>query len=334
MKYGMIGTCYNTGISHIAAGFAEHMGMKTLLVDYKPFAKFPERFPNSRITQEFNLFDASWLLEDIDVLFAIETPYRWDIFQLAHDKGIKVVFMPMIEWLDRSRPELKYVDLFICPSLETELTMHKAGYTNTVKVPCEVPVDLDKFSKRKITQARTFLHVSGHGGLLGRNGTKEIIEAWQFVKSDARLIVRSQYPLPSWNGDTRITYYEGNVQNYWDLYEEGDVWVMPWKYGVAVLGLQESMAAGMLPLITNMSPFHDYLHPDLLIQPASLTTRTIHAGQKELWAEQSPALIAESIDRLYNTKDIRPLLKRTAFLAKEWSWKVWKPKYEKIFAAL
>lgn len=337
MRYGMIGTAYNTGISHIASGFAEHLDMKTLLVETKPFAMFPERFKKHRTTKEFNQADIDWLLSDIDLLFTIETPYNWSIYQQAKKRGIKTVLMPMIEWLDRSRPELNYVDLFVCPSTYTYDTMAKSVMKERLTlVPCEVPVSLEKFKPREVRQFRTFLHNSGHGGIGGRNSTAEFIEAIKLVKRDAKFIIRSQYPLPPWNGDTRVTHIEGNIENYWDLYEEGDVWFMPWKYGVAALGLQESMAAGMVPVITNMDPFDKIMPPELLLTPQSLSTRRIYARQEELYATHDPILIAKHIEFLYDLDEsqVGSLVTWSKITAKDWSWEVWESKYKEIFALI
>lgn len=329
-KYGLIGTCYNTGISHIASGFAENLNMKALLVDTKPFAQFPERFKNCLVTKEITEADLNWLLTDIDVLFTIETPYHWGVYEQAKKRGIRTVLMPMIEWLDRQRPELRFVDLFICPST---YTYDALPGRKRVLVPCEVPVDMSKFAKyqnRNVEKARVFLHNGGHGGIGGRNSTRELMQAIPLVKSDARFIIRSQFPLTGKTKDPRVTYLEGNVENYWDLYTEGDVWIMPWKYGVAALGLQESMAAGMLPVITDMDPFNKFMPKDLLIPPEKLAYRKHHAGQQELYADQSPALIAQKIDELYNM-DIQLLTQWAKQKAHEWSWDVWREKYIEIF---
>lgn len=334
MRYGMIGTCYNAGISHIASGFAEHLDMKTLLVHNKPFATFPERFPNHRITTTMDQADIDWLLTDIDLLFTIETPYNWDVYRQAKAKGIKTVLMPMIEWLDRTRPELNKVDLFVCPSTYTYELMNRSFPENKLAlVPCEVPISSEKFKPRAITQFHTFLHNSGHGGIGGRNSTQELLEAIPLVQRSAKFIIRSQFPIANKVDDPRITYLEGNVENYWDLYDEGDVWIMPWKYGVAALGLQESMAAGMVPVITDMDPFTGFMPKELLIKPETLTRKRIYARQDELYATQSPKLIARKIEDLYDMPShiVRPLVGWANNKAHEWSWDTWESKYKEIF---
>lgn len=335
-RYGLIGTCYNMGISNIAWGFAEQLDMKTLLVDNKPFSKFPDRFKDKIIVSEITEEAIGWLLKDIEVLMAIETPYHWPIFKMARDRGIKVVFMPMVEWLDRKRTELQYVDLFVCPSSATFRTMEALYPGKCVEVPCEVPIDRSKFTNyqdRNVEKARIFLHNGGHGGIGGRNSTRELMQAIPLVRSPAKFIIRSQYPLTGKTDDPRVTYVEANIENYWDLYGQGDCWIMPWKYGVAALGLQESMAAGMLPVITNMEPFNEFMPQGLLIEPEKVVLKVHHAGQKELYARQSPTLIAKKIDELYDM-DIRLLSHWAKKTAKAWSWDVWKPKYIALFDAL
>ena len=325
MKLGIIGTCYNTGISHIAWGFAENFDSKTLLVDYKALAKFPLRFPNYRMTQNIIEEDIDWLLEGIDCLFTIETPYYWSVYQKAKKKGIRTVLMPMYEWLDRSRPELQYIDLFICPSKATFDQIQG----NKVQVPCEVPVDLKKFKPRIITQAKTFLHNSGHGGLFGRNSTKELLEAIPLVKSDVRFIINSQYPLNRVD-DPRITYNEQNYENYWEMYEEGDVYILLGKYGVAYLGIQEAMATGMPIIFTDMEPFNSYLPKETLIKPREIVASNIFKGQLEPMAFFDVKEIARRIDEIAQM-DLTKFSKQSLELARLASWDVWKDKYNSFF---
>lgn len=328
MNIGQIGSCYNTGISHISWGFSEHLNAKTLLYDYKDLAKFPERFKNHRITKEITQADIDWLLSDIDVLFTVETPYFWDVYHQAKAKGIKTVLMPMYEWLDRSRPELKYIDLFVCPAEST----YEAMWGNKIQVPTEVPVDLSKFQPRIVSQARTFLHNAGHGGLYGRNATKELLDAIPLVKSDVRFVINSQYALDKVK-DPRITYNEGNVKNYWDLYNGEDVWILPGKYGVAYVGIQEAMASGMPVMFTDMYPFNSYLSKELLIKPVSISTIKIHANQSEPLAVHTAKEIARRIDEVAQM-NLTEYSKKSLELAKSWSWDVWKDRYLTIFEEL
>ena len=329
MKLGIIGTCYNMGISHIAWGFAEHFDSKTLLYHYKPFHPFPERFENSKmVTKMPTDEDLDWLLDGIDCLLTIETPYNWSVYKKAKEKGVKTILMPMFEWLNRSNPALKYVDLFICPSKTT----YEKIEGNKIEVPSEVPIDLKKFKPRKVKKAKTFLHNAGHGGMFGRNATKELVEAFCNVKSNIKLLVNTQNPLNKVI-HPKIEYREKNYRNYWEMYGEGDVYILLGKYGVAYLGIQEAMAAGMPIAFTDMEPFNTYLPKEMLIKPGVVNQGTIYAGQKEAVAEFDTAHITERIDEIAQM-DLRPFQKRSLELAKERSWDVWQPKYLKIFEDL
>lgn len=328
MKLGIIGTCYNTGISHIAWGFAEHFESKTLLYDYKPLAKFPERFIEHRITKAITDEDIDWLLDGIDVLFTIETPYDWSVYRKAKDRGVKTILMPMVEWLDRGNPNLKYIDLFICPSSSTYETIQG----KKVLVPSEVPIDMRKFKQRIVKKPRVFLHNSGHGGIYGRNSTAELLQAIPKVKSDVRFIINSQYPLERVD-DPRITYNEQNYKNYWEMYNEGDVYILLGKYGVAYLGIQEAMASGMPIMFTDMKPFNEYLPKELLVKPKEIVKSTIYAGQSEDMAFFDIDEIARKIDEVAQM-DLTQFSKQSLAKAKDVSWDVWRAKYTDILCSL
>jgi len=322
MKLGLIGTAYNAGISHIASGFASQFPFKSLIVHNKPYAMFLERFPVHRVTKDIKQDDIDWLLDDLDTLLVIETPYNWDVLRQAHEKGIRVIFEPMFEWL-QMRPELKYVDLWICPSIDT----YEKVVGNKVLVPSEIPIDLDKFPRRKITKLKTLLHNSGHGGIGNRNSTPELIEAMKYIKSDVKLIVNTQLGPTRKEPNVEVRY--ANFHDYWDMYNEGDIWIMPAKYGYAFLGIQEACAVGMPIMITDMSPFNRYLPSELLIK-ADITEQTLFYGQKQPNARIDPKLIAEAIDRVAQL-DLTEYSEKAYALAESCSWKVMKPIYEKIF---
>lgn len=323
---GIIGTDYNAGISHIAWSFAEQFNAKTLLVHHKNLTSFPERFKNRRITKSITREDIDWLLDGIDTLFTIETPYDWTIYAEAKKRGIKTVLMPMYEWLPKARPELKDVDLFVCPSIATYENL--SG--NKILVPSEVPVDTDKFTPREVKKAKIFLHISGHGGIQNRNSTPELLQAIPKVKSDVIFIINSQYPINKIN-DSRVIIQDKNFENYWDMYDDGDVWLMPAKYGVAFLGIGESMATGMIPSITDMHPFNKYLDKEFLVKPSDINTVPLFFNQPQLHSSFRPDELANEIDRIAQL-DLSRHSARSLEMANEWSWKVWKPKYEEIFS--
>jgi len=324
MRLGAIFQCYNTGLGNIAWGFAEHYAFeKILLVDKKPMQKFVKRFHNYRLTKSVDNSDIEWLLDGIDTLLVIETPYENRIFELARRKGIKTVFMPMYEWMSKTIG-LEKLDVILCPSLATyDLIKTK----NKILVDTEIPVDLSRFKPRLVKKAKTFLHNSGHGGLMDRNSTGELLKAIPMVKSDVKFIVNSQFPLPECT-DERLTVNIGNYENYWDMYDKGDVYILIGKYGVAYLGIQEACASGMPIMFSDIDPFNRYLPKELLVKPSGKTGSQV--GYMHLF---KPEDIAKKIDEVAQM-DLTVYSKDSLGLAKQWSWDNWKPKYDKILCGL
>jgi glycosyltransferase involved in cell wall biosynthesis len=322
MRLGIIAQPYNSGLGNIAWGFAENFDCKCLLYSCKPFTAFPDRFPDHRFVNNITKDDIDWLLTDIDALLTIESPYEWSVYKQAKDRGIRTFLAVMGEWL-ANRRELEYVDTFICPSVETKVPGKRFD------VPCEVPVDLKKFKQKVRNKVRTFLHNSGHGGIYNRNSTPELLRAIPMVKSDVRFVINSQIPLEEIK-DHRITYKFGNVENYWNLYNDEDVWIMPARYGYAYLGIQEAMACGMGIMITNRPPFDGYLSGEFLINGHASENSGNFFGGREKISTFNPKGLAEEIDRVAKL-DLTPISERSLELAHEWSWEVWKPKYEELF---
>lgn len=332
MKLAMICQAGNTGLGNIAWGFQEHFYFdKTLIVDQKPVAIFPDRFKNHRITTAITQGDINWLLEEIDILIFFETPYDWNIVIQAHLKGVKTVFMPMDEWLDKSRDELRYVDLFLCPSKRT-LENLKNWPGEKIPIDSEVPVDLTKFTPRVIEKAEVFIHNAGHGGIGNRNSTLELLEAIPMVESDVRFIINSQYPLPLIN-DRRVTVNIANFANYWDMYNEGDVYILLGKYGVAYLGIQEAAASGMPIIFSDTEPFNEYLSRDLLVAPSGYREKALVGGQREKIYSFDPKTIAEKIDQVAAMK-LNEYSMKNLKIAESWSWSVWGPRYKFLFEKL
>lgn len=250
-------------------------------------------------------------LLDCDTLIFFEEVFDWSIIPKARAKGIKTVLMVMYEC---TRNPLPYEpDVILCPSL-LDLDYYKDKNAFFVPVPVAV-----KHAIRHV--AKTFVHNAGNGGLGGRNGTKELIEAWKYVKSDARLIVRSQVPIAKVN-DPRI---EIRVGTFDDIWSEGDVFIFPEKFNGLSLPLQEAFASGMLVMCGDRFPMNTWLPKEPLIPVSGYKKEKIAVEFDS--AIFSPLSIARHVDEWYN-KDIQ----KYSELGKEWgkkmSWKNLKKLYE------
>lgn len=225
------------------------------------------------------------LLDKCDKILMFETPFDWTIIPEAKKKGIKTILMPMYECTNHPMPFVP--DLIIAPSL-----LDQDYYPGSELV--QVPVTANW---RERTKANIFVHNAGNGGLGGRNGTKEIIEAMKYVDSPIKLIIRSQKEIEV-PDDDRIDLRIGTFDDIWD---EGDVFLFPEKFNGLSLPLQEAYASGFLVMAGDRYPVNDWLPNKPLIPVEGYHQDMVY--QKFNVAEYNPRTIARKIDEWYG-KDI------------------------------
>lgn len=315
---GSVVRAINSGLGNLCWEFYRHglIDKAIVIYDGKHDELFPERFGTNTLISKLPLrkADQDWLLEGIDTLVIFETPYEWAILEKARKKGIKIVYMPMHEF----PPELNCADVWLCPS-DLEMDMPLGG----TKVRLNVPVALDRITWRQRERAVSFIHNAGGGGIMGRNGTNELISSLKYIDADLDLTIRSQvyeYKVD----DPRVTVLHENVPNYWDLWKHGDVFILPDKFAGLSLPLQEAYASGMLIMTTNKNPLNTWLPTEPLIPVESLA----HTGNHDV-AVHSPQLIADTVKAWYN-KDIREYSLQGKKWGEENSWDNLLPIYKKI----
>ena len=248
-------------------------------------------------------------LLDCDKLIFFETCFDWTIIPKARAKGIKTIFVPMYECTPYPLPYCP--DIVISPSL---LDLKYYPDSKFIQIPVK-----EKWRLRE--KAQVFVFNAGNGGLGGRNGTKELLEAMKYVKSPIKLIVRSQVPITEYK-DPRIEYQIGDCK---DLWGEGDVFIFPEKFNGLSMPIQEAFASGMMIMSTDRFPMNTWLPTEPLIPVKSYKKEFISV--KFDMAVIDPKDIAKTIDAWYN-KDIT----KFSLLGKEFgeinSWdnlkKVWR----------
>lgn len=251
-------------------------------------------------------------LLECDIILYFETCFDMDFMKRAKAKGILIVFMPMYEC---SNPNIvRMADKVINPS-----PLDQQYYPEGVFMP--IPVN--QTWKLRET-AKVFVHNAGNGGLGGRNGTKELLEAMKLVKSPIKLIVRSQVKIEAYN-DPRIEYRIGTFDDIWS---EGDVFIFPEKFNGLSLPLQEAYASGMLVMCGNRFPMNTWLPVEPLIPVKSYHKERISVEFD--CAEFSTQDIAKTIDEWYNSD-----IKGYSLRGKEYNiknqWKTLKKGYRNLF---
>jgi hypothetical protein len=309
IRIGIIGRADNTGLGVETWEFCRHFPEAKVMILDVGYPLFPQRFHNPTIVKDFpDTPVLSDFFKDIDLLFTIETPYNSAAYDIARQRGVKSVLRVNYEWL---RPDYN-PDFFIAPSLyHFDKIPGPKAY-----MPFPINREVLPFKLRK--KARKFLHIAGNmKAAYDRNGTQLLIEAQKYIKSDAEIIIKSQL--------------DHDYENYWEIWEDADVYVSPRRYAGQSLPLNEAMSRGMAIMMTNMEPQNQFLPQELLFRPSHISKFRIN---KEIEiADIDPEEIARKIDSLYN-KNITEYSEISDHIADQWSWKTLKPKYQEIFEAI
>lgn len=253
------------------------------------------------------------LLEGIDTLLLFETAFDWKVIPKAREKGIKTVLMVMYECTPRPMPYQP--DIILNPSL-----LDQKFYPEGIFIP--VPV---KANWRLRTEAKVFVHNAGNGGLGGRNGTRELIEAMKYVKSPIRLLIRSQVNIPGIK-DERVKLHIGTFLKE-EIWNAGDVFIFPEKFNGLSLPIQEAFASGMLVMCGDRFPMNTWLPKEPLI-PVQYYKKERVAVEFDS-AVFSPQDIAKTIDDWYG-KDITSFSEKGKEYGVKNSWSELVPQYARI----
>ncbi len=277
----------DTGLGNQTYALFTHLEpAKTLVVDISSLNGMPthhERYPGARITNGLpTTEDCAWLLEDIDLVFVCETPLNYALFRMAKEQGVKTILQYNFEFLDYFQdPSLPKPTVFAAPSQWNIEKMTPKLFPNLISLP--VPVDTDLLPKREIEKAATFFHIAGRPAIHDRNGTGYFIEAAKIAKErvpEANFIIYCQNPSLELiqqihSSPVRLVT---EVPNYADLYKEGDILVIPRRFGGLCLPCQEAIGCGIPVLMPDIDPNNRFLPKewlfDVLPEVESFQTRT------------------------------------------------------------
>lgn len=325
MKVGTLAYATHQGLGVLAKSLHD-AGIITdvFIVHHDKYDNHPEWYPNTPRAYQASARELTrtravrkFCLE-MDVMFFLETPFDWSLIPFCRENGGKTVLMPMYECMPKTLPNQP--DRFINPSkLDQRYYPDRSVF---------LPVGVSETWKLR-ERARTFVHNAGHGGLRGRNGTAELIEAIPLIKSPIDLIIRSQNPLgtvPALPNGRIFLSDNQTVDKKW-LYDAGDVFLFPEKFNGLSLPLQEAFASGMMVMCLNRFPMNDWLPREPLI-PVSDSVQSCVSPRCNTFNEAvaDPWKIAETIDYWFN-RDISAFSRLGQKWAQLNSWERLKPRY-------
>jgi hypothetical protein len=309
---------------------------KTAVIDISDVTGKPnhfDRYPGATIIKGIPTpSDINNFLRDLDLVFCCETPYNYKLFEIARFLGVKTVLQYNYEFYEYAQiPNLPKPDLFLSPS---DWHFEELPENNKAVLPC--PVNTAAIGRREMTQARTFVHIAGHELYEDRNGTLALLRAIERVQNPrVKFIIYSQHPIPDYKyNDPRIEYRKVDLDDYTELYNVGDVLILPRRYGGQSLQLNEAQAAGMLVIMPAVSPQDAFLPSELMFDTSG--NKKIQTKTEIDCALIDPAVLASKIDAVANfdEKLIKELSEKSYQRALSISWIKLKGKYERLFSGL
>lgn len=337
MRLGLIARADHRGLAIQTAGVHRALRpTKTMIVDCPSAQPLPlhlEQFPGAGVTVIKGLPTAqdfrTWL-QGLDAVYTAETSYNKALWSEAERQGVKTVLHANYEFLDHSdRPTL-----WAAPSM-----WHYDDFPDPKRY-LPVPIETDRFpAVTRSGAGKHFLHIVGRPAVHDRNGTPDLLDALQYVRSATTVTIRCQDPtyVPRLLQGRRIPGHIGlivdghDTTDYWDNYT-GDVLVMPRRFGGLCLPAQEALGAGMPVIMPAISP-NEWLDPDWLV-PAENVGAFRAKTRVDLYSVDPKALAAK-IDQFATDPEFYAKAAGIARdLAESMSWKSLLPVYEKVFAEL
>ncbi len=340
MRVGLIARADSTGLGIQSKEFFDKIPCRALVMDSSRLGKGDvlscdyNKYPDQKfVVLNPGFVNYGWMGQDaidqfltgIDVLFCIETPYDYRIFEEARKRGIKSILQFNYEFLEYPSG-LPEPDLFAAPSL-----------WNYDKVPepkafVQVPVNLDKFKPKQANN--TFLHIAGRPAAHDRNGTETLLRALQFIKNEVTITIKSQgfISLVKVPDNVKLIIDNRNHADYQDNYSVGGVLIIPRKYGGLCLPINEALAAGMPVICTSISPNNLWLPKDWLIQATKSTT--FQCRKPVDVYESDPQHLAAKIDQFCDEQFYSKAVGIVSELRQDISWDKWRLKYHEIFESL
>lgn len=349
MKLGLIARADNTGLGAQTWEFYRHMKPdKTLVVDISSLnhnPQFPERYPDGIFVRGFpTKGEIDEFLEGLDVVFIAESPYNYYLYDAAKKRGVKTAVQYNYEFFDwYSFPYFPTPDMLIAPSLWHFQEVQEFADQRGIKhIYLHCPVNRDLLPYRKIEQAKTFVHPVGKPAAHDRNGTMILLYSLVHVKSDITVKIKTlneRFVASAFEGD--LNDFLNNVlpknvnliidatdqPNYWEHYSEGDVMVLPRRYGGNCLPLNEGLSVGMPVIMTDLSPNNQFLPKSWLVPAPKIAEFKPRMVIDIHYAE--PWELAQKIDEFASMKPTEMYREniKANHLAQSISWEEMAPKY-------
>lgn len=324
MRIGTLAYRTRTGLGYQVKGYVEHLPISKILVvdlsryngleltNWYPGWPTTDGYPTTPQLQQF--------LQDLDIVLVAETPLNYELYRLARHMGVRTVCVPNWEFFDHGvHPEYPLPDMFIAPSAWHYRELQAFSAQRGVSVAqLHHPVDTDEFQGRLRVSGKPF-HIAGKPAAHDRNGT------WDYLRAvpNGTVITQDESFARHLRSKYRHCNVHTNIRNNAQLYQHGDIMVLPRKYGGNCLPLNEALASGCPVIMPDIEPNNHLLPKEWLVKASvvdSFTPRTkIDIYQTDL------ADLQRVIERVQG--DITRHSQTALDLAQTISWTTLKPRY-------
>lgn len=340
-RLGLMAFATDTGLGIQTRALYKHLKpAKTMLVDLSQFNHMPvhEDWYDATVRTDGipTHPEIDSFLKDLDVVMVCETPLNYYLFERAEQLGIKTYLQANPEFFDYfNRPWLPRPSAVVPPSLWMMQQMQDA-VSGTPVDHLPVPIDSAELPQRTITRARHFFHVAGRPAIHDRNGTLDFITAVKLAAGrmpDAQFTLFMQQPsddIKEALAGAPAIKRVWNVHDPSDMYQEGDVLVLPRRYGGLCLPAQEAAGCGIPVLMPDISPNNQWLPSEWLIRAVA----RVDQFQARRTIDMHNVNLVDLADRMvalyYSDGAVLAMSKQAQQIAGQMSWETLLPRYQEV----
>jgi len=277
-RIGLIAYKNHSGLGMIAENFRKHLSLDSQFIIKHPIKDAPDETYDIGISHTFGDLEPTvdQLSNYLDtcnpeVVIIVETPFNFEFFKIIHDRGIKVVLIPMIDSISVEKfiPYEEYIDLVINVTNVGQKIYEEHWLGPNIKgIHLPYPIDTEYFYPSDIAAKYTFAHSEGWGGAGFRKATDLVTSAfsqlYHALKNKPTMWIHGQ-PGESKHSQLRtgdaITQQE-NLAEAVDIYRKGNIYVCPSRREGLGLPILEAMACGLPVITTNAPPMNEWFSKD------------------------------------------------------------------------
>ena len=218
--------------------------------------------------------DWQWLLTGVDCIYTAEATYDDSLARRCADRDVELVIHANPElWRDSSRGPTTRVYL---------PTAWEARRVKDASV-LPVPVARDRLPFRQRTEAGTFLFPAGPA-MKDRNGYSILMASLRHLRVNAKLVVSPWHreKVQRHSGYVNVEHRVG-TPDYWTVYDDADVLVLPRRYGGLSLPIQEAASAGLAIVTLDLDPYRSFVHSAGLVGVTRPEKVPMKGGVFDVW---------------------------------------------------